>query len=197
MTHPPAYAQALMEMLTPPARRDNILGDLLEEYHETQVPRHGARAADRWFVRQALGFLWSAAAIPGLLVGSVITARTLIDAASPVADTANRAWLTTVAVMLIFLFTGFGLGLSKRRFGGVIVTALAATATGTVVAYAGTFGAMMAAAALPHPGAATWMALREGLDVPAPVIAMIGMVLASVGALFGRAFPEWHAAIPF
>jgi hypothetical protein len=161
------------------------------------VPQHGVAAADRWFMRQALGFVWSAAVIPGALVGVVITGRTLVDAAIPVADTAGRAWVTTLAVMLIFMFTGFGLGLSRRRFGGVVVTAIAATAVGTILAYAATFAAIIAAQALVHPGAAAWLGLREGLDIPAPVIGVIGTVLASVGALFGRAFPEWHAAIPF
>jgi hypothetical protein len=79
----------------------------------------------------------------------------------------------------------------------VVVTALAATVVGTVVAYAGTFGSMIAAQVFVHPGAAAWAGLREGLDVPAPFIGVIGTVLASLGALFGRAFPEWHAAIPF
>ena len=197
MAHPPARAQRLLASLVPQSRRDSIVGDLLEEYNQTQVPDHGVAAADRWFMRQALGFLWSAAAIPGLLVGCVITARTLVDAAAPVAETAGRAWMTTLAVMLIFMFTGLALGLSRRPFGGVVVTALAATVVGTVVAYTGVFGAIIIAQAFVHPGAAAWAGLREGLDVPAPVIGMIGTVLAMVGALFGRAFPEWHAAIPF
>jgi hypothetical protein len=161
MAHPPARAQWLVAMLVPDARREGIVGDLVEEYHEAQVPAHGVAAADRWFMRQALGFLWSAAAIPGLLVGIVLTTRTLIDTTAPVADTANRAWFTTLAVMLIFLFTGFGLGLSRRRLGGVILTAVAATVVGTVVAYAATLAAMAAAQALMSPGPSAWAALSR------------------------------------
>ena len=56
---------------------------------------------------------------------------------------------------------------------------------------------MGTAATVVHPSAAASAGLREGIDVPAPLIAVIGMVLATVGALFGRDFPEWYAAIPF
>jgi hypothetical protein len=197
MAHPPVLAQRLVGILVPAARRDGIIGDLLEEYSQPRAPARGVAAADRWFIRQAIGFLWSACAGPGLLVGSVITVRTLVDAAAPVADSGGRAWITTLAVMLIFGFMGFGSGLSRRHLGGVAVTALGATAVGTLIAYAGALGAMAVAQTFLHPDAAAWAGLREGLDVPAPAIAIIGTALGSVGALFGRAFPEWYAAIPF
>lgn len=191
MPNPPRYAQALIAMLVPASRRDSIVGDLLEEYRETQVPEHGAAAADRWFVRQALGFLWSAAAVPGALVGSVLIVRMLVDVTAPIADTGGRAWITTLSAMAIFTLTGFRLGLVTRRVSGAIVMAFAATVIGTIAAYAGTFASMAVARAFVHPGPAAWDGLREGLDVPAHVIAVIGMTLASVGAAVGRAFPKW------
>ena len=191
MAHPPARAQALIAILAPRGRRDSIVGDLLEEYHETQVPQHGVAAADRWFMRQALGFVWNAAALPGALVGIVIAGRTLIDVAAPVADTAERAWLTTLATMMVFAVTGFRVGLVTRRVSGAIVTALAATAIGTVAAYGATLASMAIAATFVHPDAAVWVGLREGLDVPAHVIALIGTAFACLGAAIGREFPRW------
>jgi hypothetical protein len=191
MPQPPAVAHALIAMLVPVKRRDSIIGDLLEEYHETQVPQHGVAAADRWYIRQALGFLWSAAAVPGALVGSVLTVRLLLDVAARVPDTADRAWITTLAMMTLFTLTGFRLGLVTRRVSGAIVTALAATAVGTVAAYAAAFVSMGLAGAFVHPGAEAWAGLREGLDVPAHVIAVIGTALACAGAALGRTFPKW------
>lgn len=191
MANPPAYAHALVAMLVPEKTRDSVLGDLLEEYRETQVPESGEAAANRWFVRQALGFLWNAAAVPGGLVASVLTARMLWDVAAPVPDTAARAWITTLVTMLIFTFTGFRLGMLTRRVSGAVATALAASVVGSVGAYLAAFVSMGIAAALVHPGPEAWLGLREGLDVPAHVIALIGATLACVGAVFGRAFPKW------
>lgn len=190
MAHPPARALALIAMLVPQRRRDSIIGDLLEEYRETQVPRHGVGAADRWFMRQALGFVTAAAALPGTLLGALLTARTLLDVAVPVPDLATRAALTTYIVMGLFVVTGFRLGLVTRRVSGAIATALAATVLGTVVAYVGTFVAMGLAQTFAHPSEGAWAGLREGLDVPAHVIAIIGIACASVGAAAGRAFPR-------
>lgn len=191
MPNPPARAQALVLMLVRQKTRDSVLGDLLEEYRETQVPEHGKAAADRWFMRQALGFLWSAAAVPGALVAGVLTVRMLFDVAAPLPDVADRAWTTTLATMMVFTFTGFRLGLLTRRMSGAVVTALAATGIGTVGAYLAALASMGIAGAFVHPGPEAWVALREGLDVPAHVIALIGTALACVGAAFGRAFPKW------
>jgi hypothetical protein len=191
MAHPPTCAQALIESLAPHARRDSIIGDLLEEYRASQLPEVGQAAADRWFVRQALGFLWTSAAVPAALLAAVLTTRTLLDIAAPAADTANRAWLTTLVTMLVFALDGFRVGLRTRRVSGAVLTALAATAVGTIAAYAATLATMGVAQAFVHPGAAAWAGLREGLDVPAHMIALIGTTLASVGAVIGRAFPKW------
>ena len=191
MPNPPARAQALVAMLVPRKTRDSILGDLLEEYRDAQVPERGKTAADRWFIRQALGFLWRTAVVPGALVASVMTGRMLVDAAAPVADTAGRAWITTLATMMIFAFTGFRLGRVTRRVSGAFVTALAATVVGTIGAYLAAFLSMGIAGAFVHPGPDAWMGLREGLDVPAHVIAVIGTALACVGAACGRSFPKW------
>jgi hypothetical protein len=189
--HPPAWAQALVSALVPRRTRDSVIGDLIEEYHDTQVREHGVAAADRWYIRQALGFLWSAAAVPGALVGSILTVRMLLDVAAPIPDTADRAWITTFAMMTLFTLSGFRLGLLTRRISGAIATALAATAIGTVAAYVAAFASMGIAGAFVHPGAEAWASLREGLDVPAHVIALIGTTLACAGAAFGRAFPKW------
>jgi hypothetical protein len=195
MPHPPRYAQALIDALVPQARRDSILGDLLEEYRETQAAEHGERAADRWFVRQALGFLWSASAPTGAGIAAILTIRMLIDVGAPSTDLAQRAWVTTYVTMGLFVMSGFRLGRSTGRASGAAAMAIAATVIGTVYGYAMVFVCMGAAAGFVHPSDAAWAGLREGLDIPAHVIAFIGVILASLGAIAGRTFPRWPFAV--
>jgi hypothetical protein len=191
MAQPPRRALTLISLLVARDRRDSIIGDLLEEYHDTQSRERGVAAADRWFMRQALGFLWTAAALPGALLATLLTLRTLLDATVPIPDLANRAWITTLAAMALFTLTGFRLGLSTRRVPGAVITALAATIVGTVIAYAAALTCLAVAQTFVHPAATTLAGLREGLDVPAHVIALIGAILSAAGASAGRAFPKW------
>jgi hypothetical protein len=191
MPPPPEYAQALIERLAPRARRDSILGDLLEEHRDVRMSDAGQRAADRWFVRQALGFLWSASALTAAGIAAILTIRMLIDAGAPSADLAQRAAVTTYVTMGLFVASGFSLGRSTGRAGGAAAMAIAATAIGTIYAYAMVFLCMGVAATIVHPSPAAWAGLREGLDIPAHVIAIVGIVLSSLGAAAGRTFPKW------
>jgi putative ABC transport system permease protein len=50
---PPRVAVLLLRLSAPPAERDEMLGDLVEE-HALRARRSGGRAADRWFWSQAL-----------------------------------------------------------------------------------------------------------------------------------------------
>jgi hypothetical protein len=191
MAHPPVRAQALVTMLVPRTRRDSIVGDLLEEYRETQVPAQGVAAADRWYVRQALGFLWTAAWPVGVAVAGVLIGRLIMDVyVAPGTDVTARAAITTYVSMAIFTCCGFSLGRSTGRVGGAAAMALAATVVATIAAYAMTFAAIGVAAAL-RADARVWDTLVEGLDIPAHVIAVIGLLLATLGAAAGRAFPRW------
>lgn len=191
MAHPPARAQALIAALAPAARRDSIVGDLLEEYHDTQVPEHGVAAADRWFVRQALGFLWSASAPAAWAMAGNLSARTLIDVAFPAGELSTRAWVTTLIVMGIFVASGFRLGRSTGRVAGAALTALSVAVIGTALAYAIGFLMIGVAAIAFHPDPRAWGNLWEGMDIPTHVIAAIGVVLASLGAAAGRVYPKW------
>jgi hypothetical protein len=189
MEHPPEYAHALMEALAPQARRNNIVGDLVEG-HRDRAAEHGGRAADRWFVRQALGFVWAASALPGLAIATILTVRMLIDVGAPSADLARRAAVTTYVTMGLFVLSGFRLGRSTGRISGATVMAIGATVIGTISSYAMVFLCMAAAATIVHPSAAAWAGMREGLDIPAHVIAIIGVVLASLGATVARMLPK-------
>jgi hypothetical protein len=174
--------------LAPAHGHDSVVGDLLEEYRESQVPERGVAAADRWFVRQALGFLWTASAPAAWAMAGNLSARTLLDVSLPTADLSARAWITTLIAMGIFAWHGFRLGRSTGRIVGAMPLALAATVLGTMFAYALTFAmfAMFSMAAALDADPRAWVVLREGLDVPAHLIAVIGVVLATAGAAAGR-----------
>ena len=93
--------------------------------------------------------------------------------------------------MGLFVLSGFRLGRSTGRVPGAVAQAIAATVIGTIYAYAMVFVCMGIAATLVHPSPFAWAGLREGLDIPAHVIAFIGTILACLGAAAGRAFPKW------
>jgi len=186
-TDPPAAARSLISVLTPHRTRDSIIGDLLEEYHASQVPAHGRRAADLWFWRQAFGFVVHSSMAPGLAVAAILTTRTLVDVAAPAADLSARAWVTTVSSMFVFAWSGLLLGRSTGRTAGAVVLALTSSVIATIVGAAAALTAMGIAAAAASPSPAAWNALREGLDIPLPAIAVIGTALASLGAALGSA----------
>ena len=70
---PPAWAEELLQFVVRRDHRDSISGDLLEEYRERILPSRGATAADRWYVRQMLGYLWRATWLWAVVFAAVIT----------------------------------------------------------------------------------------------------------------------------
>ena len=185
--HPPAWAQSLVSMLVPHRTRDSVVGDLLEEYRE-QAPARGEAAADRWYIRQALGFVWRASLNPGFALGGNFAGRMVLDVVGPVSNLASRSQVTTFIAMAIFAIWGFRLGRATGRVGGALVMAIVASVAGSTFALVLTLAAMGVAGLVLDVDARTWAALLEGLDIPLPIIAVIGVVLASAGAACGRMF---------
>jgi uncharacterized protein involved in response to NO len=76
---PPRWAENLLEHLLPEHTREDIVGDLREEYAEALLPRYGRFGADLRYVRHVLSFLPAATrestTMGVILIGvSVITA---------------------------------------------------------------------------------------------------------------------------
>jgi len=187
--HPPGWAQWLVSALVPARTRESVLGDLLEEYRDGQMTARGTAAASAWYVRQALAFLWRAAHPIGLAVAGNLSGRLLCDVVltSTARDLYARALITTLLAMAIFMWFGFRLGQTTGRTAGAAAAALAGTVIATLYAYVFVL-ACMGAGFLLTVDAGVWKALLEGLDIPAPVIAAIGIVLSSAGATIGRMF---------
>ena len=75
---PPRWAENLLEHLLPAHAREDVVGDLREEYAEALLPRHGHFGANLRYVRHVLSFLPAAVrdsrAMGVILVGaSIIT----------------------------------------------------------------------------------------------------------------------------
>ena len=68
-------------MARPSGLRRNIEGDLLEEYRERLA--HSRRGADRWYVRQVVGFLWRLSwPFAAIMVFQMVT-REIADTVAP------------------------------------------------------------------------------------------------------------------
>ncbi len=187
MPHPPAIAEALIGTLVADDRRDSILGDLLEEYRDTQVARRGESGADWWYMRQAAGFLWRAAAPWAAVFGLTMASRELIDATVISTDNYHvRAAATTYLALLIYASAGLFTGWRSRRVASGFVVSLVMTAAAT----AATVVAVLGLSALQSAGARYIIAsysLREGLDIPVPVMLVLGGAFATIGAAIGKA----------
>jgi hypothetical protein len=182
--HPPELAQDLVSVLLPRKTRDSVIGDLREEYRGTQVPARGEAGANAWYWRQLAGFVLDASLLPGVLLGLMLIGRMLLDGLVPLDDLAGRAQVSTLTVVAVFALQGLRLG---RRTGGVaaaVVMAVAASAIGCALGMATALGAL-AIAAVAGPGAVFQAALVEALDIPLPIITMVGIFAASIGAAVG------------
>jgi hypothetical protein len=194
MPHPPEYAQVLIESLVPATRRDNIIGDLLEEYRETQVPERGETRADWWYVRQALGFLWRAAGPWAVAFGAMLTLREVLDATVATTDSFHfRAEVSTYLAFTIYASAGVSTGWRSRR----VMSGLIVSLVMTIVATAMSLAAALSVAALQSAGvmhvAASYFGFSKGLDLPILFMLIAGGGLSTIGAAIGktgRRFPR-------
>jgi len=187
--HPPGWAQSLLALFLPARGREGVLGDLLEEYHDAQAPARGAAGADRWYVRQALGFVWRACLPWAVLVSAVMIARDVYDLAAPTADFYTRATVTTYLCISLFATGGCIAGWrSRRALSGTALGATTAVMTCVVASvYALTVGQLLlnsAFAADPW----TYASLVEASDIPFVPIVILGVLAGSIGGAVGSAF---------
>ena len=178
-SHPPSWAQSLLASIVPARHRDGIAGDLLEEYHEVQLPRRGPAAADGWYVRQVLLFLWRAARWWGLALGALIVMRDALDVYVPTNDYYARSAWTTYSALTIYAACGLRAGWSYGRILSGTVMGIAAA---MIASLAGLLSPLLFLNAISARGE-----LWEILDVPVPFLLVFGAVLGSVGAAIGRA----------
>jgi hypothetical protein len=179
---PPAWAQALLMLVTPVRHRDGIVGDFLEEYHAVQVPRHGQAAADAWYIRQVLRFLWQAALWWGLALGALIVFRDAFDIYVPTHDYYVRSAWTTYTAMSIYGACGLRAGWYYGRVLSGTVIGITAAVIASVI---GLISPLLFIGVVLARHTAGYDGLWETLDVPVPLLLVFGAALGSLGAAIG------------
>jgi len=127
---PPAWAEQVLRRLLKPEDRDSVSGDLLEEYRVSVVPSRGRIRADVWYIRQALGFVWRAAWVWGLLLAVSVIGRDTLDWwLSPTDDFHARSIVSTSVAVALFACAG---ALTAWRSRSIRSGMLAGIATGLI-----------------------------------------------------------------
>jgi hypothetical protein len=181
-SHPPSWAQSLLALVAPARHRDGIAGDLLEEYHEAQLPQRGERAADAWYVGQVLIWVWRAARWWGLALGATILVRDAIDIYVPTHDYYLRSAVTTYLAVSIYAACGIRAGWYFGRVPSGAVVGIAAGVIASVIGLVSPFLFL----GVEWAGQTTSPDVWEALDVPVPILLVFGIVLGSVGAAIGK-----------
>lgn len=181
---PPAWAQSLLGLLLAPDRRENVAGDLLEEYRETMVPARGRRRADLWYVKQVAGFLWRDSRSWGILFGLSLTIRSLFDTFVPVTNYYPRSVVTTWLAASIYLLAGFTAARRTDSIRAATLVGVATNLTGFVVNLA-----LLGLLALLFPNA-PWSnggGLIEAFFLPLFPVLPVALMIAMIGGLAGTA----------
>jgi hypothetical protein len=185
---PPAWAELLVTLFAPARRQDNVVGDLLEEYREVQLPQHGKAVADRWFGRHALGFMWRVAMPWAIAFALMTVARDVLDLVVPTTDNFHfRSAITTYLAMATYATAGLVTGWRCGRIVAGTAVSLLMTAVSsamTIVEALIVYGLL--SAGVFHP-ATTFNGLWEATDIPLLPMLLIGVPLSCIGAAIGKA----------
>ena len=183
---PPAWAEGLLQFVVRRDHRDSISGDLLEEYRELIVPSRGAAAADRWYVRQMLGYLWRATWPWAVVFAAAALFRDAVDRFDPPQSYYLRSLITTYTAIALFAGAGF---FGARRTRSFVGGALSGFAVGLIAAMI-TVTASAAMLAVAHdPGTMGAIARSGGLGetfVLPFVIVVPGTMFSTIAAAVGR-----------
>ena len=186
-TTPPDWADALLRLFVTRENVDNVSGDLLEEYRDSVLPGRGLRRADRWYVRQVLGFVWRGTGLWAFLFGGAFVARTALDWLVPPASFDLRSTVSTAVSLAILLVAGCRTAWRSGSFLTGSIAGLSIAALGAMVSIVGAAGLL----AFWHDPA-TIVAIRQsgGLDEVflLPLLLMLpGVLVGTVGGIVGAA----------
>ena len=187
---PPAWADALLRLLLPPAARESVSGDLLEEFREVIVPARG-READAWYIKQVAGFLWRACWLPGVLAAAIMKVRLLFDVWAPVVYTRGIVHPRS-AIMSWMLMATFAIAAcwQTRRTGHLRTGVLVALAAAVIAGALGSAGALLFLGIWHDASTLRAIESSGGLDEAlwgVPLLLLpIGLVTGTAGALIGK-----------
>ena len=187
-TRPPEWAEALLRLSLKAIDREDVSGDLLEQYRGSIVPVRGKTAADWWYVRQVAGFVWRATWAWAVVFSGASLARTAYDWLVPTTDFHLRAELSTYIGVATLLSIGLWAGWRSRSFAAGVVIPVVASQIAAIIGVAG--GGLLLAL-LDTPDVRSAIAGSGGLEevfflpfvmiIPAVIVGGIGSAVASVG----------------
>ena len=188
LPYPPAWAELLVTLFAPARRQDSVVGDLLEEYREVQLPRRGKRVADRWFGRHALGFLWRVAMPWAIAFAIMAAARDVLDAVVPTTDNFHfRSQVSTYLAMGMYATAGLVTGWRCGRIVAGTAVSLLMTAVASVVSIVEGLIVYALLSAGAFYAATTYGGLWEATDIPLLPMLLLGVPLSVIGAAIGKA----------
>jgi hypothetical protein len=173
----------LVALFAPAGRQDSVVGDLLEEYREVQLPRFGHAAANRWFGRHALGFLWRIALPWAIAFALTNAARDVLDALVPTDDFHFRSVVSTNLGLATYATAGLVTGWRCGRIvaGTAVSIVMTAMSTAMYLVVALAVSGLISARVL-HTGG-----LFDTFDIPLIGWLFLGVPASCVGAAIGKA----------
>jgi hypothetical protein len=184
---PPDWADALLRAVLKHGDRDSVSGDLLEQYRDSIEPLHGRERADRWYVRQVLGYVWRAARVWALLFATASIVRTALDWFNPPGDFSTRSAASTFIGIGILLVAG---SRAAWRTGSLVAGTVAGVATTLLAAVLSVSGAGLLIAIWHDPGTLAAIQGSGGLGevFTLPIVMVLpGMLLGTIGGAIGLA----------
>jgi hypothetical protein len=137
-TTPPVWAEHALRLLLKTDDRDSVSGDLLEEYRESVHAGRERLAADRWYVRQVVGFMWRATWFWGVLLALLTIGRVVFDWFDPPSSFYTRSLVSTCSHAAVFVSVGFSAVWRGRSLLGAAAVGLAAQTLGAAMIFAAT-----------------------------------------------------------
>jgi hypothetical protein len=196
---PPDWAEALLPLVLKADNAASVTGDLLEEYRASIHPARGQQAADRWYARQALGYLVRSTVGWAALFGGAAVARGALDWLVPTTDFYLRSAVSTSLGVGTLMAAGLWAGWRSASFAAGTLAGLATAGFGAVISISGA-ALLLAAAHDPRTMAAIRDSggLAEVFTLPFMLMvpgAIVGTVAGAAGAT-ARAFLSPGSASP-
>jgi hypothetical protein len=193
---PPDWAEALLRLVLDSEKADTVTGDLLEEYRASIHPARGQQAADRWYVRQTLGYVVRSTGGWAALFGGAFVARTALDWLVPTTDFYLRATVSTWLGVGTLMAAGLWAGWRSANFAAGTLAGLATTGFGAIVSIGGAASLLTIA----HDPA-TMEAIRGSGGLPEaftlPITLIVpGAVIGTLAGVAGAALTRFRHSRP-